>query len=70
MFKLEKKCECYHEYKQKHYYTDFEKGVLSTKGIYEDYTIRTVGVCWGTKECEECTCGGDENKCDFYKKEK
>lgn len=24
------------------------------------------GVCWGTKECEACSCGGDESKCDFY----
>lgn len=22
--------------------------------------------CWGTKECEECSCGGDQTKCDFY----
>ncbi|MBO7731592.1 MAG: DUF551 domain-containing protein [Methanobrevibacter sp.] len=25
-----------------------------------------IGVCWGTKECEACLCGGDESKCDFY----
>lgn len=23
-------------------------------------------VCYGTKEMEECTCGGDVAKCDFY----
>ena len=23
-------------------------------------------VCYGTKEREECTCGGDMRKCDFY----
>lgn len=23
-------------------------------------------VCWGTKEREECSCGGDESKCNFY----
>ena len=22
-------------------------------------------VCWGTKECEECSCDGDERKCNF-----
>ena len=22
--------------------------------------------CWGTKERETCSCGGDETKCDFY----
>ena len=25
-----------------------------------------MGVCWGTKEREACSCGGDESKCDFY----
>lgn len=25
-----------------------------------------IGVCWGTKECEACSCGVDESKCDFY----
>jgi len=25
-----------------------------------------IGVCWGTKEREACSCGGDEAKCDFY----
>ena len=24
------------------------------------------GVCWGTKEREACSCGGDASKCDFY----
>lgn len=24
------------------------------------------GTCWGTKEREECSCNGDEYKCDFY----
>ena len=24
------------------------------------------GVCWGTKERESCSCGGDAAKCDFY----
>ena len=23
-------------------------------------------ICWGTKEREECTCGGDQRKCNFY----
>ena len=22
--------------------------------------------CYGTKAMEECTCGGDQSKCDFY----
>ena len=24
------------------------------------------GYCWGTKDMEVCTCGGDKTKCDFY----
>lgn len=24
------------------------------------------GVCWGTKEQEHCTCGGNPLRCDFY----
>lgn len=22
--------------------------------------------CFGTRECDPCTCGGDESKCNFY----
>ena len=25
-----------------------------------------VGVCTGTRECDECSCGGNSDKCDFY----
>ena len=25
-----------------------------------------VGVCWGTKEQDECLCGGNRCNCDFY----
>lgn len=25
-----------------------------------------IGECWGTKEREECDCGGDTSKCTFY----
>lgn len=28
--------------------------------------VGKIGVCWGTKECEACSCDGDESKCDFY----
>lgn len=24
------------------------------------------GECWGTRERDECRCGGDTTKCDFY----
>ena len=26
----------------------------------------TKAICFGTRECDECVCGGDESKCDFY----
>lgn len=28
--------------------------------------VGKIGVCWGTKEREACSCGGDKSKCDFY----
>lgn len=31
--------------------------------LYGQYTKQ---ICNGTKEREECTCGGDVSKCDFY----
>ena len=30
------------------------------------YQHGTKFVCYGTKEMEECSCGGDESKCNFY----
>lgn len=32
-----------------------------------DYNNGLISVCFGTKEREECTCGGDTEKCNFYK---
>ena len=26
----------------------------------------TVGICYGTKERDGCTCTGDRSKCNFY----
>lgn len=28
--------------------------------------LSRLGRCWGTKEMDICSCGGDTNKCDFY----
>ena len=53
------KCECYHEVRKKHYL--FHPLTGHPIGF-----IKVVGVCWGTKEQDECSCGGDESKCDFY----
>lgn len=44
------KCDCYH---------------TQRKLIY-GYYLLDVGICWGTKEMEECNCGGNRAKCDFY----
>lgn len=48
------KCSCY---RTKETYVSFDP-----------YNIRkrTVGYCNGTKEQEECGCGGNKAKCDFY----
>lgn len=54
VFLLEK-CSCYHTQAQTKW-SDY--GFTSTT-IYQ-------GVCWGTKECEPCSCDGDKLKCDFY----
>lgn len=54
VFLLEK-CSCYHTQAQTKW-SDY--GFTSTT-IYQ-------GVCWGTKECEPCSCNGDKLKCDFY----
>lgn len=55
-----KKCECYHENMRKvHRYDAFTGSYRYS--VNEKYTV-----CWGTKECEECSCGGDKTKCSFY----
>lgn len=33
------------------------------KCYYSEYGY---GVCWGTKEREACSCGGDRSLCDHY----
>lgn len=47
-------CECYRESVEFYYKNDYRK------------LQRVVGRCIGTKEREECACGGDESMCDFY----
>ena len=55
-----KKCSSYHD-AHKNIFT-YDKFTGNCDGCYSV----PVGVCWGTKECEECHCGGDKSKCDFY----
>lgn len=53
------KCDCYHtEQKIRYTYSQFT-------GQPIPYNTQ-IGVCWGTKECDECDCGGNRMKCDFY----
>ena len=54
-----KKCNSYHITAKK-YYT---YNTITGAPIAHE---RKVGECWGTQECDECNCGGDRRKCDFY----
>lgn len=56
------KCKCYHtQNKRKYLYDIYSGNCMGWKDV-------NIGLCWGTKECEECYCGGDRLKCDFYPK--
>ena len=58
---MNNKCHCYHTQKKTRYtYNQF-----TGSPIPHDIEV---GVYWGTKECDECDCDGDEIKCDFYPK--
>lgn len=50
-----KKCDCYRESKR------FEYNPIIMKGVMNPYSY-----CNGTRERDECSCGGDRTKCDFY----
>lgn len=52
---MEKKCDCYIEDRQLADYTPLMKPIY-----------KTVSLCFGTKERDRCSCGGDRTKCDFY----
>lgn len=40
---------------------------MSCKYYHAEHNfLGKIGVCWGTKECEACSCDGDEAKCNFY----
>lgn len=57
------KCECYHAIERiRNIYNPLTGGTMPHR--------MTVCECWGTKEKDECKCGGDKSKCDFYPKEK
>ncbi len=56
---MENKCKCYHPV--------FQKQTMYSP-LTQEYTMRDVeiGICYGTKECERCSCSGDKLKCNFY----
>ena len=53
-------CECY--YTTTKHIVDYDWYDSHAIGGYD----KIVGHCNGTKEGEECSCGGDVSKCDFY----
>lgn len=54
-----KKCDCYHiQPTIKYRYNPTTSAPIP-------FTAQE-GVCWGTKEMDICSCGGDKTKCDFY----
>lgn len=50
-----KKCDCYHKAEKIVFWPPDEAPM----------TVDT-GSCWGTRERDECSCGGNRTKCDFY----
>lgn len=50
------KCECW----------ELRKTIVGWHDKSPLYGQYTKQICNGTKEREECTCGGDVTKCDFY----
>lgn len=61
-----RKCDCYNERIERHYFNDFERGWNASHGIYDKYKERVISYCVGTRECDPCSCDGDKSKCDFY----
>ena len=51
------KCGCYHEKIM---------NVWNPKIYHDAFGYETVGICYGTKECERCSCKGNRLECDFY----
>lgn len=61
------KCDSYHTRKETTYLDPKTVAYLTGKWPENNGKIESeIGVCWGTKEREECNCGGDKSKCDFY----
>lgn len=48
-------CDCYHT-----------RDKRIRESFYGKAIRELIGECWGTRERDECACGGDPSKCDFY----
>lgn len=60
-------CDCYHEDSETVFLSEFEQGVLFARtGKVQKSITKEISRCWGTKEKDICSCGGDKSKCDFY----
>lgn len=56
---MKNKCDCYH-IQNKNKLMGYQ---ITGRPIWQH---TEVGICYGTKEMDECSCGGDKTKCDFY----
>lgn len=56
---MSNKCDCYEVVKKLRY----TYHPLTGKPMGHNVDV---GVCNGTRERDECSCGGNETKCDFY----
>lgn len=55
-----KKCDSYREgIKAEPRYSQYTGNYVGSVDVKYEY-------CTGTKELDECSCGGDRTKCDFY----
>lgn len=63
-------CDCYEVTKERRYLTEYEKGYYYGKrGERLDYIVKETPRCNGTRERDECTCGGYKSQCNFYREE-
>ena len=62
-----KQCDCYHTRTKTTYLDPATVAYMTGKWPENNGKIESeVGVCWGTKEQEECNCNGDRKQCTFY----